>query len=109
MDHQAFAQLLGNYGEFVGAIAVVATLIYLSIQVRHSKEATEANTKATNAGTSSYINDALARIHGAIRSDGDFAEIWLRGCRDLDALDEIERSRFVNHLLEMLNLAEYIH
>ena len=26
MDHQAFAQLLGNYGEFVGAIAVVATL-----------------------------------------------------------------------------------
>ena len=26
MDHQTFAQLLGNYGEFVGAIAVVATL-----------------------------------------------------------------------------------
>ena len=34
MDHQAFAQLLGNYGEFVGAIAVVATLGYLSVQVR---------------------------------------------------------------------------
>lgn len=46
MDHQTFAQLLGNYGEFVGAIAVVITLIYLAIQVRHSKEATEANTKA---------------------------------------------------------------
>ena len=29
MDHQAIAQLLGNYGEFVGAIAVVITLIYL--------------------------------------------------------------------------------
>jgi heme exporter protein D len=46
MDHQTFAQLLGNYGEFVGAIAVVITLIYLAIQVRHSKETTEANTKA---------------------------------------------------------------
>jgi hypothetical protein len=34
MDHQAFAQLLGNYGEFVGAIAVVVTLGYLSVQVR---------------------------------------------------------------------------
>ena len=34
MDHQAFAQLLGNYGEFVGAIAVVTTLAYLAIQVR---------------------------------------------------------------------------
>jgi len=46
MDHQAFAQLLGNYGEFVGAIAVVATLVYLAVQVRHSKESLEANTAA---------------------------------------------------------------
>ena len=36
MDHQAFAQLLGNYGEFIGAIAVVATLGYLAFQVRHA-------------------------------------------------------------------------
>jgi hypothetical protein len=36
MDHQAFAQLLGNYGEFVGAVAVVATLIYLTIQIRQN-------------------------------------------------------------------------
>ena len=34
MDHQAFAQLLGNYGEFVGAIAVVVTLGYLAVQIR---------------------------------------------------------------------------
>ena len=47
MDHVTFAQLLGNYGEFVGAIAVVATLFYLALQVRHSSEATEANTRAT--------------------------------------------------------------
>ncbi len=45
MDHQAFAQLLGNYGEFVGAIAVVITLVYLAVQVKHSRAATEANTK----------------------------------------------------------------
>ena len=48
MDHQAFAQLLGNYGEFIGAIAVVFTLVYLAVQVRHSKEATEANTTSLN-------------------------------------------------------------
>ncbi len=28
------AQLLGNFGEFVGAIGVVATLAYLAVQVR---------------------------------------------------------------------------
>lgn len=38
--------MLGNIGEFVGAIAVVVTLFYLALQVKHSKEATEANTRA---------------------------------------------------------------
>lgn len=38
MDHQAFAQLLGNYGEFFGSIAVVATLIYLARQVQESSK-----------------------------------------------------------------------
>ncbi len=38
MDHQAFAQLLGNYGEFVGAIAVVATLLYLARQIKHNSQ-----------------------------------------------------------------------
>jgi hypothetical protein len=34
VDHQSFVQLLGNYGEFVGAIAVVVTLGYLAVQIR---------------------------------------------------------------------------
>ncbi len=42
MDYQAVAQILGNYGEFVGAIAVVITLIYLAKQVRSASEATKA-------------------------------------------------------------------
>ena len=37
---------LGALGEFVGSIAVVVTLIFLAIQVRHSKDATEANTRS---------------------------------------------------------------
>ena len=41
MDHQALAQLLGNYGEFLGAIGVVVTLIYLARQIRQSNLAAE--------------------------------------------------------------------
>ena len=57
MDHQAFAQLLGNYGEFVGAVAVVATLAYLAVQVRHSREAKNViqNTIETPRATASCI------------------------------------------------------
>jgi hypothetical protein len=43
MDHQAFAQLLGNYGEFIGSIAVLATLVYLAVQVRHSRTLLDEN------------------------------------------------------------------
>ena len=38
MDHQAFAQLLGNYGEFFGAVAVVATLLYLGRQISQTNQ-----------------------------------------------------------------------
>ena len=36
MDLMDTAQLLGNFGEFVGAIAVVVTLVYLSVQIRQN-------------------------------------------------------------------------
>ena len=64
MDHQAFAQLLGNYGKFFGAIAVVVTLLYLAGQLKQNTNALrsasfrtaarevgeERATKATNSG-----------------------------------------------------------
>ena len=39
-------EAIGAIGEVVGAIAVVATLIYLAAQVRQGKEATDANTQS---------------------------------------------------------------
>ena len=68
-------QMLGNLGEFVGAIAVVATLVYLAIQVRHSKEAMEANTKSVQESRQAMIAQTVqARtFHFAERTDR-FAE-----------------------------------
>ena len=68
MDHQAFAQLLGNYGEFVGAIAVVATLFYLAVQVRHSKDAVEANTRLLDANRSLALGQAYQTRAGHVQS-----------------------------------------
>ena len=50
MDHQAFAQLLGNYGEFFGAIAVVVTLLYLAGQLKQ-------NTNALRSASYSHWNE----------------------------------------------------
>ncbi len=37
--------ILGNVGEFIGSIAVLATLIYLTVQVKHSRELLEEGRK----------------------------------------------------------------
>jgi hypothetical protein len=54
MNHQAFAQLLGNYGEFVGAVAVVITLAFLTKQLRDSTRS--ANATAHSQRTSRNID-----------------------------------------------------
>jgi hypothetical protein len=46
--------------EIIGAIAVVITLIYLAVQIRHSKESLDANTKAIRGQA---ISDITRNIH----------------------------------------------
>jgi hypothetical protein len=59
-------QVLGNIGEFVGAIAVVATLIYLAIQVRQSKAALDANTNIAKASLSFEAARSRAEVNGRL-------------------------------------------
>jgi hypothetical protein len=48
---------LGNIGEFVGAIAVLATLIYLAIQIRQNSATTRAHIRQSLADSQiQYIN-----------------------------------------------------
>ena len=102
MDHQAFAQLLGNYGEFVGAIAVFATLIYLSIQVKHSKQATEANTNIAERNHSLALAQSqvarIGMITNQVRSialSEELAEIFVKfEDAGLDGLSKVEHRRF---------------
>jgi len=65
MDHQAFAQLLGNYGEFVGAIAVVVTLFYLANQIRSSARMAAIEARQTVLDRFSTARASLAgNAHG---------------------------------------------
>jgi hypothetical protein len=57
MDLMDTAQLLGNFGEFIGAIAVVATLVYIAVQVRHSREAMVENTIVVRSAAYEAYNE----------------------------------------------------
>lgn len=72
--------------EIIGAIAVVITLVYLAIQIRHSKESLDANTKAIRGQAISditqYVHD---QMHMLIQEN--VATAYLRFATD-QKLDE---------------------
>jgi hypothetical protein len=62
MDLQTSAQLLGNLGEFITAVAVIVTLIYVAAQVKQGKAALDANTRAMEREYELKAQEALKVI-----------------------------------------------
>ena len=110
MDHQAFAQLLGNYGEFIGAIAVVVTLIYLALQIRQnttsindSRKLALAQTYNQRAVTNYEVwvaigNGPLGAILGKVVESGN-----------LDSLSEEDRLRLRAYCFGNKNWFDNLH
>jgi hypothetical protein len=90
-------QLLGNVGEFVGAIAVVVTLVYLAVQVRHGSEATEINTNQLKGEAIREINNTEQELVHKIRDDPEMFSIFMRSLLDWDSVSAKEQARA--HLL----------
>lgn len=86
-------QDLGNIGEFMGAIAVVVSLIYLAVQIRqntsqlnHNAEVMEANAELDNARLASEFNAQVA-------ASPLLAELWVKALGASDDLDIDQRTR----------------
>jgi hypothetical protein len=109
MDHQAFAQLLGSYGEFVGAIAVVATLVYLAIQVRHGREATVANNRLLRSQSHYNALEACQRPFEVMLESESLAEILMQCDKSPYELKESDWSKCVNYFFMQVNGWEYTY
>ena len=80
-------EVIGTIVEAIGVIAVVATLFYLSIQIRQS----------TNQGRRNELNANLeqaAVFRMALAENQDLAELWIIGLNDYDSLSEAHKVRF---------------
>lgn len=102
MDHQAIAQLLGNYGEFVGAIAVVLTLGYLALQIRESRAETA---RASRQSAQRAVGDFNLRI----ASEESFYLLFCRGMFEPSKLREEEIFRFDLAAYSMFDMFETLH
>jgi hypothetical protein len=65
---------IGAIAEALAAIGVIATLIYLGIQVRESKAATEANTRQMRGQAFVYLNESLRHLLNSIRENPSLME-----------------------------------
>lgn len=78
---------LGAIGEFVGAIAVVATLVYLAIQIKQ-------NTRATQAQIHQARSDQAQQYFFQLSSSRDILEIFTKidtdGSLDPSKLDQLD-------------------
>jgi len=87
MSFMDTAQLLGNLGEFIGSIVIVATLIYLAIQVRQ-------NTRATRLESSRAITSEFNSFLDMLASNRELADIWYGGLSNYQSLDDTDKMRF---------------
>lgn len=88
MSFMDTAQLLGNLGEFVSAVVIVATLIYLAMQVRQNTIAMRTK------GEQEYAHRILDFYH-PVALDRRVAEWWVKGAENFAELDSIDQQRLM--------------
>lgn len=92
---------LAYLGEVVGAAAVVASLLYLALQVRQSSKAQR---------TENYAR-ALERVsafQAVLSQDSDLARIFAKGVQDTSSLTGLEKIRFTWSLYEAFGSFEFM-
>jgi hypothetical protein len=80
-------EAVGAIGEIVGAAAVVATLVYLAVQIRQSS-------KIASLQASQHVLEGAAELQARIAEDEDLRRIFASGCRSYDSLEGGDRRRF---------------
>jgi hypothetical protein len=78
---------LGNFGEFLGAIGVIVSVLYLAIQIRQ-------NTRSVRSSAYQSVVSSSVQMAAAYANDESLAELWPKGAREYSTLSEPERFRF---------------
>src|SRR5687768_12749763 len=88
--------------EILGAIGVIASLLYLSQQVRQ-------NTEATRLAMSHSISAAVRDWNRPLVEDAALMRVFYLGVEGSTELDEAERARFLQLCWSFLRMFEDAH
>ena len=91
MDAFQLFELLGNLGEFFGAIAVVATLIYLAIQIRQ-------NSAQLRISSRQIAEERYRDLIDNVLADPEHFRWFKAGLESYRQLDPAEQAQFHSHM-----------
>ncbi|MFZ1908049.1 MAG: hypothetical protein WAU52_03100 [Burkholderiales bacterium] len=86
----------------VSAAALVVTVLYASIQIRH-------NTRAVLASVFQQVVNSFAQISFDIAKDGSLVDLYLRAGREFSSLGDAERAQYSLMLLSFMRRAENVY
>lgn len=95
-------QDMGSIGELIAALATLATLIYLAIQVRQ-------NTRAITSATFQNITAEMGKNVEPISANADLAAILVKGMPNPDCLSAEERLRLSSVLVASFRRMESVY
>jgi hypothetical protein len=90
---------IGATGEVLGAIAVLATLLYLARQIKQL-------TKQNHIEAFQHMQDQLNTYLRQISSSEETASLVVKGRQSYSSLNEVERLRFSYIQFQLLNFIE---
>ena len=93
---------LGAIGELVGGVAVIGSLLYVGLQVRH-------NTSAARAASHHGIVDSFNEFNLSIARDPALVRVWREGSKNRGGLNEDERGQFDWLMLGVFRIFETLH
>ena len=100
---------IGAIAETLGAVGVIASLVYLAGQVRQSREQMNQNTKALRAQSAQLGGDTLQETIISASNGPALAEAVRLGLRDSDGLGEEDAHHFTLWMNNMLLGYENVH
>jgi hypothetical protein len=93
---------LANLGEFVGAIGVLLSLVYLAVQIRQ-------NTRTVRSSTHQAWVSATAEVNMLLPQSPEFTRVYRAGSQDPTSLEPDELAQFTLYMLQVFNNFEALY
>ena len=93
-------EALGAVGEVIGAVAIIASLMYLATQIRTSSKIAKAQSQRELLNTYSFFSPTA--------NDPELSEIVRKGLSDFESLSANEKVRFDSWLHPLINQIEAV-